>query len=100
MGTQQVEVKVVGKGIRTHETSERADFVGKLLYCHGCFILMLNLDDFGALGVSEVHKCPFTFNVFLFSLRCAMLSPSFITRCPGIQSLYKNYACYLETRMN
>ncbi len=27
-----------------------------------------------------------------------MLSPSFVTRCPGIQSLYKNYACYLETR--
>ena len=72
--------------------------VGKLLYCHGCFILMLILDDFGALGVFEAHKCPFTFNVFLFSLRCAMLSPSFITRCPGIQSLYKNYACYLETR--
>jgi len=48
----------------------------------GCFILMLILDDFGALGVSEAHKCPFKFNVFLFSLRCAMLSPSFITRCP------------------
>ena len=26
-----------------------------------------------------------------------MLSPSFVTRCPGIR-LYKNYACYLETR--
>lgn len=46
---------------------------------------------FGALGGSMHNAFSLSVSSFSFSLPCAMLSPSFVTQCTGIQSPYKNF---------